>query len=567
MLSSPLTVQLFGVFRAHREGVSLPNLHLREGERLLACLILRNGESIPARELAKRFWPGEAWLNANGGGDFPAVRQGLYALRQALGPDAYRLTRPNRAIVHFDVEGIEADVLAFDRQARLEPAEPGSENAAQGTESVYKAWVAAAALYRSPLLADWDESWVVEARARRQRTYERLLSRLAQCAEQEEQKLPPATASSASISGAADSLRGDGAGPLSASLDEESAETPEFAALPVEPAGGAVPIASPYYIERDADAELRAALARCDSIVLIKGARQVGKTSLLARGLQEARRSGRRVVFSDLQKMNEAQFASPEAFYIDLAASISMQLELDVNPAEMWHAGFSPNANFEIFLQRHVLRAFPEPLVWGLDEVDRLFSCPFGTDVFGLFRSWHNERALNPACSWSRLTLTIAYATEAYLFIKDPNQSPFNVGTRLALEDFTLSEVAELNRRYGGILNEAEVERFHTLVGGQPYLVRRGLDAARRGLRLDRIETESAADDGPFGDHLRRLFQSLSRSPELVTMVREMLAGRPCASSEGFYRLRAGGVVAGSSAQDARLRCPLYRSYLARQFA
>jgi hypothetical protein len=70
-----------------------------------------------------------------------------------------------------------------------------------------------------------------------------------------------------------------------------------------------------------------------------------------------------------------------------------------------------------------VLGRIDGPVVWGLDEVDRLFSCEFGSEVFGLFRSWHNRRSLDPAGPWSRLTLALAYATEAYLFITDLNQS------------------------------------------------------------------------------------------------------------------------------------------------
>ena len=63
---------------------------------------------------------------------------------------------------------------------------------------------------------------------------------------------------------------------------------------PFEPAGGAVPIGSPYYLERETDRRFAAALEAQESVVLIKGARQVGKTSLLARGLAQARRSGKR---------------------------------------------------------------------------------------------------------------------------------------------------------------------------------------------------------------------------------------------------------------------------------
>jgi hypothetical protein len=68
-----------------------------------------------------------------------------------------------------------------------------------------------------------------------------------------------------------------------------------------------------------------------------------------------------------------------------------------------------------------------------------LFSHKYASDIFSLFRSWHNLRALDPYGPWCRLTIAIAYATEAHLFISDLNQSPFNVGTRLTLEDLPAS--------------------------------------------------------------------------------------------------------------------------------
>jgi DNA-binding winged helix-turn-helix (wHTH) protein len=61
----------------------------------------------------------------------------------------------------------------------------------------------------------------------------------------------------------------------------------------LEPVGGAVPLGSRFYLERETDREFRAAVARRDSVVLVKGAWQVGKTSLLARSLQQAREAGR----------------------------------------------------------------------------------------------------------------------------------------------------------------------------------------------------------------------------------------------------------------------------------
>src|SRR5262245_3518467 len=332
----------------------------------------------------------------------------------------------------------------------------------------------------------------------------------------------------------------------------------------LEPVGGAVPLDSGFYIVRPADDEFRAAIARQDSIVLVKGARQVGKTSLLARGLQQARKAGAKVVLTDFQNLSAAYLESIEKLMLVLAKSFADQLDLDVYPNQIWDADLSPGINLERYLRRGVLQQTAAPIVWGLDEVDRLFTCDFGSEVFGLFRSWHNKRALDPEGPWQRLTLAIVYATEAHLFITDLNQSPFNVGTRLALEDFSFEQVAELNRRYGSPLgDQAEVARYYRLVGGHPYLVRRGLyEMAAHEIKLAALEAQADHDDGPFSDHLRRLVVSLTQDGSLCEVVRRVLKGSSSVATESFYRLRSAGLMAGDSERDVRLRCQLYNTYL-----
>jgi DNA-binding SARP family transcriptional activator len=334
----------------------------------------------------------------------------------------------------------------------------------------------------------------------------------------------------------------------------------------LEAVGGAVPLDSQFYVVRPTDQEFEAAIARQDSIVLVKGARQMGKTSLLARGLRQAREAGARVVRTDFQKLVAADLESLETLFLTLATSLADQLDLPVLPEDVWNVRRSPSVKLERYVQREVLGQTEAPIIWGLDEVDRLFSCDFGGEVFGLFRSWHNERAFDTEGSWSRLTLAIAYATEAHLFITDVNQSPFNVGTRLTLEDFRIEQVADLNGRYGSPLrDEAEVLRFYRLVNGQPYLVRRGLnEMVSHGLEIGALEAQADRDEGIFGDHLRRMLVLLARDPSLCEAVRCVLRGGPCPTAETFYRLRSAGVLAGDSTADARPRCQLYAAYLAR---
>ncbi|MGH9775914.1 MAG: AAA-like domain-containing protein [Candidatus Acidiferrales bacterium] len=333
-----------------------------------------------------------------------------------------------------------------------------------------------------------------------------------------------------------------------------------------EPAGGAVPLDSEFYILRPSDDEFRDAITRRDSIVLVKGARQMGKTSLLARGLRQARQAGAKVVLTDFQKLNEKDLQSVEQFYRALAELIAEKLDLDIDVASVWRSEQAANTNFERFLRREVLKKIGDPLVWGMDEVDRLFNCDFATDVFGLIRSWHNERSLDPEGPWKNLTMCIVYATEANLFIKDPNQSPFNVGTKLSLSDFNFKQVAELNARYGHPLrNESELNRFYEVVGGSPYLVRRGLQELKKpGMTLDAFLAEADRDEGPFGDHLRRILVILAKNPLLVESVKRVVNGVTEIPMDDFVRLRSAGVLAGESAREVRPRCKLYTAFLKR---
>jgi hypothetical protein len=332
----------------------------------------------------------------------------------------------------------------------------------------------------------------------------------------------------------------------------------------LETAGGAVPLDSPFYVPRPADDELSVAIARGDGIILVKGARQMGKTSLLARGLQQARRGLARVVLTDLQDLTDHDLGSLEGFYQAIGDSLCEQLELDRARLVEWDRGRGPNLNFERLVRRLVTEQGGRGLFWGLDEVDRLFARPFGGQVFAMFRSWYNRRALDPDGPWGNLVLALVCATEAHLYITDLNQSPFNVGTHVALEDFSLEQVIELNRRYGNPLDDrGELVRFHQLFDGQPYLTRHALhEMALRAWNVDRLGQEALRADGVFGDHLRRLLIMLRKDAGLFDALRTWLRDGRTLDGESFYRLRSAGILKGELASTARPRCQLYGEYL-----
>ncbi len=334
----------------------------------------------------------------------------------------------------------------------------------------------------------------------------------------------------------------------------------------VEAVGGAVPLHSRFYLLRNADARLYASLMQWDGIVLLHGPRQAGKSSMLARGLQLQRERGARVVLTDFQKFNVANFETIGTFFLSLAESLADQLDLAVWPADVWDERHSPALNLERYLRREVLTTLETPLVWGLDEVDRLFVTQYGPQVFRVIRGWHNRRERSPEGPWATLTVVMAYATEAHLFMPDLSRSPFQAGTPIELQDFTRDQVAELNGRHQRPLKtDVELDRFFHLVDGHPFLVRRGLqELVKTRMSLEEFEAEVDADEGIFGEHLQRILFLLARDPALTEVVRRVLRGQSVPDEESFFRLRSAGVMAGDSPPDIRPRCHIYASYLAR---
>jgi hypothetical protein len=332
----------------------------------------------------------------------------------------------------------------------------------------------------------------------------------------------------------------------------------------LEPPGGVVRLNSPFYVKRTADDLFFAAIRRRDQIVLIKGARQIGKTSLLSRGLQQGRSTGARVAVTDFQVFGYEDLDTLESFYIALANLLSDKLNLNMVLKDVWNPNRGATINFGRYMKK-LLAVLNQPLVWGLDEVDGLFTRDYGSEVFGLFRSWYNETQLDPESPWKNLTMVVSYATEASLFIKDLNQSPFNVGTRLVLQDFFPEQVADLNDRHNQpLVNMSELEGFYALLGGHPFLVRCGFySLVSENLRFSEFQKIADREDGPFGEHLHRFIELIDRDPTMKDQVKDILNGLGC-STESFYRLRSAGLMAGESAHEVRPRCELYRKYLER---
>ncbi|WP_437675649.1 AAA-like domain-containing protein [Sorangium sp. So ce131] len=337
--------------------------------------------------------------------------------------------------------------------------------------------------------------------------------------------------------------------------------------VPLELPGGVVSAQSPYYVVRPSieEACLRE-IKRDGALVRIKGPRQMGKTSLMARLLGHAARTGARTVSINLQMADGAIVGDLNRFLRWLCAVVTRRLKLpSARIDDAWDDIFGAKDNCTAYFEEHLLPE-GEPLVLALDNVDRIFVSP-GTaeELLALLRAWHEmSKSQEP---WRNLRLVLAYSTEMYLPM-NINRSPFNVGLPVALSEWDAGIVHGIARRHGLAWGASEVERLMSLLGGHPHLVRIALYHIAQGMSLSDVLATAATDQGLFADHLKHLLWQLQRQPELHEAARRVMAAAEpvrLRTELGFKLVSLGLVrLEGNEVRPAR---EIYRRYLSERLS
>ena len=206
-------------------------------------------------------------------------------------------------------------------------------------------------------------------------------------------------------------------------------------------AGGTVQAGGGIYLPRRADDEL---LERClaGDFTYILTSRQMGKSSLMIRTAERLVACGVQPVVIDLTEFGAQTTA--EQWYKGFLLGVQIDAGLRTPAAEWWaqQVDHSYAHKFTRYFREVVLKERSERLVVLVDEIDTTLRLDFTDDFFAAIRFLYQQRAAEPALQRLSFVL-IGVATPGDL-IKDPTRTPFNVGYRIELTDFTLDEAAPL---------------------------------------------------------------------------------------------------------------------------
>ncbi|HLK60312.1 MAG TPA: AAA-like domain-containing protein, partial [Chthonomonadaceae bacterium] len=237
--------------------------------------------------------------------------------------------------------------------------------------------------------------------------------------------------------------------------------------------GGTLPVTAPSYVERRADYDLFDSLQQGEFCYVLTS-RQMGKSSLMMRTGVHLREAGLGVVTLDLTALGRN--LTMEQWYRSLCSRIGEPLNLEEEIEAFWeeHAHLSPLQRWTEALRHVVLEQFVERVVIFIDEIDFVRNLTFDTDeFFAAIRACYNRRAEDPA--FHRLTFCLLGVALPSELIRNAQMTPFNIGRRISLNDFSSQEASVLAERLHSDKKVASrlLERILYWTGGHPYLTQK----------------------------------------------------------------------------------------------
>ena len=229
---------------------------------------------------------------------------------------------------------------------------------------------------------------------------------------------------------------------------------------------------STFYIERSPiESICYETILKPGSLIRIKGAKWMGKTSLVRRILEQGKFQAQQTVYLDFANVDRSIILDFNKLLHWLSAMVSHQLQLKDKVGQYLDENiFGQDNNYTFYFEEFILTQVENDIIFAIDNIDRLPNKNKILENFlMLLHSWHQKGQTEK--HWSRLKLILTHSTTTHIPINTEN-SPLNAGVPILLEDFNLEQVKALANLYQLDCEPSEIKSLINEVGGHPYLLK-----------------------------------------------------------------------------------------------
>ncbi|MBL7934241.1 MAG: AAA-like domain-containing protein [Bacteroidia bacterium] len=224
------------------------------------------------------------------------------------------------------------------------------------------------------------------------------------------------------------------------------------------------------YVQRDADRQITSIINDMGRPGYVLVSRQMGKTNLLLNAKRRLESVDNIFVYVDLsnpfdnprtcfENIIDIAIETHEDCFKQVAEKIySKRKELIDGPAHKQHTS-------EL---RMLLNEVSGKIVIILDEIDALTKTPYSDQIFAQIRSIYFSRVNYPELE--KLTYILSGVVEPTEIIKDPKISPFNIGQKIFLNDFSKEEFNKFIENAQINLSQDVLDRIFYWTSGNPRI-------------------------------------------------------------------------------------------------
>lgn len=221
------------------------------------------------------------------------------------------------------------------------------------------------------------------------------------------------------------------------------------------------------YVEREADNQLKSIIYDMERPGYVLVSRQMGKTNLLLNAKRTLESSERYFAYVDLSNL----FLTERECFRGIIDDVIMPNEnlsvLNLNIEAIRSKDYPAHIEYLRSLLI-ILKTINSDLVIILDEIDALKSVEYSDNIFAQIRSTYFQRVSYPELK--KLTYVLSGVIEPSDLIKDKNKSPFNIGDKIYLNDFSVEEMLMFNRLSNLNLEPELIEYLYSWTGGNPRI-------------------------------------------------------------------------------------------------